>query len=219
MLNLPNQAFIDKFLPKKSFEEKVVNGKKVFKDISKITLKYKLAPNTINIEASENIKEILIFELILNEKNIPKDAIKKIDELVVFPKLYVFKYKDDFCYGIFYKEEKKYFFSNWSETKEFNFNNTNLEKVYENAMIVHAAISGSTNSLLHIPAIAREFGIEIDADTFDKKIEAFACFKSQVREFPNPRSVKSLEALAMVRAVSVGLCKCEAFGVVRIIAS
>ena len=78
MLNLPNQAFIDKFLPKKSFEEKVVNGKKVFKDISKITLKYKLAPNTINIEASENIKEILIFELILNEKNIPKDAIKKI---------------------------------------------------------------------------------------------------------------------------------------------
>ena len=69
MLNLPNQAFIDKFLPKKSFEEKVVNGKKVFKDISKITLKYKLAPNTINIEASENIKEILIFELILNEKN------------------------------------------------------------------------------------------------------------------------------------------------------
>ena len=126
MLNLPNQAFIDKFLPKKSFEEKVVNGKKVFKDISKITLKYKLAPNTINIEASENIKEILIFELILNEKNIPKDAIKTIDELIVFPKLYVFKYKDDFCYGIFYKEEKKYFFSNWSETKEFNFNNSTL---------------------------------------------------------------------------------------------
>ena len=102
MLNLPNQAFIDKFLPKKSFEEKVVNGKKVFKDISKITLKYKLAPNTINIEASENIKEILIFELILNEKNIPKDAIKTIDELIVFPKLYVFKYKDEFCYGIFH---------------------------------------------------------------------------------------------------------------------
>ena len=68
MLNLPNQAFIDKFLPKKSFEEKVVNGKKVFKDISKITLKYKLSPNTINIEKTQNIAEILIFEIILNEK-------------------------------------------------------------------------------------------------------------------------------------------------------
>ncbi len=132
MLNLPNQAFIDKFLPKKTFEEKVINGKKVFKDISKITLKYKLSPNTINIEKTQNIAEILIFEIILNEKNIPKNAIKTIDELVVFPKLYVFKYKDDFSYGIFYKEEKKYFFSDWNETKDFNFNHTNLGKVYEN---------------------------------------------------------------------------------------
>ncbi|MDO5292977.1 MAG: dihydroxy-acid dehydratase [bacterium] len=42
------------------------------------------------------------------------------------------------------------------------------KKSFENAIMVHAAISGSTNSLLHIPAIAREFGIEIDADTFDR---------------------------------------------------
>ena len=34
--------------------------------------------------------------------------------------------------------------------------------------MVHAAISGSTNSLLHIPAIAHELGLEIDADTFDR---------------------------------------------------
>lgn len=39
---------------------------------------------------------------------------------------------------------------------------------FENAIMVHAAISGSTNSLLHIPAIAHEFGIEITGDTFDR---------------------------------------------------
>lgn len=39
---------------------------------------------------------------------------------------------------------------------------------FENAIMVHAAISGSSNSLLHIPAIAHEFGLEIDADTFDR---------------------------------------------------
>jgi len=38
----------------------------------------------------------------------------------------------------------------------------------ENAIMVHAAISGSTNTLLHLPAIAHEFGIEIDGDTFDR---------------------------------------------------
>ncbi len=41
-------------------------------------------------------------------------------------------------------------------------------KSFENAILVHAAISGSTNSLLHIPAIAHELGIEIDGDTFDR---------------------------------------------------
>ena len=39
---------------------------------------------------------------------------------------------------------------------------------FENAVMVHAAISGSTNATMHLPAIAHEFGIEIDADTFDR---------------------------------------------------
>lgn len=39
---------------------------------------------------------------------------------------------------------------------------------FENLIMVHGAISGSTNSLLHIPAIAREFGVEISADDFDR---------------------------------------------------
>ncbi len=41
-------------------------------------------------------------------------------------------------------------------------------KSFENAVMVHAAISGSSNSLLHIPAIAHEFGYEMDADLFDR---------------------------------------------------
>ncbi|WWR16567.1 dihydroxy-acid dehydratase [Lachnospiraceae bacterium JLR.KK008] len=41
-------------------------------------------------------------------------------------------------------------------------------KSFENAILVHAAVSGSTNCLLHIPAIAHELGIEITGDTFDR---------------------------------------------------
>lgn len=40
-------------------------------------------------------------------------------------------------------------------------------KSFENAILVHAAISGSSNSLLHLPAIAHEFGLYIDEKTFD----------------------------------------------------
>ena len=38
----------------------------------------------------------------------------------------------------------------------------------ENAILVHAAISGSTNALLHLPAIAHELGVVIDGGTFDR---------------------------------------------------
>ena len=39
---------------------------------------------------------------------------------------------------------------------------------FENAILVHAAISGSTNCLLHIPALAHEYGLDVTGDTFDK---------------------------------------------------
>lgn len=42
------------------------------------------------------------------------------------------------------------------------------QKSLENAIMVHAAISGSTNALLHLPAIAHEFGLELDGACFDR---------------------------------------------------
>ncbi len=41
-------------------------------------------------------------------------------------------------------------------------------KAFENAITVHAAIAGSTNSLLHLPAIAYELGIELSPELFDQ---------------------------------------------------
>ncbi len=42
------------------------------------------------------------------------------------------------------------------------------KKNFLNAMMVHSAIGGSTNGLLHLPAIAREIGIEIAPQDFDQ---------------------------------------------------
>lgn len=39
---------------------------------------------------------------------------------------------------------------------------------FENAVMVHAAISGSSNALLHLPAVAHEFGLTLDADDIDR---------------------------------------------------
>jgi dihydroxy-acid dehydratase len=42
------------------------------------------------------------------------------------------------------------------------------KNAFENAIRVDMAMGGSTNTVLHIPAIAREAGIDIDVDLFDK---------------------------------------------------
>lgn len=41
-------------------------------------------------------------------------------------------------------------------------------EAFENAIVLHAAIGGSTNALLHLPAIAQEIDVEITIDDFDR---------------------------------------------------
>src|SRR5215813_15604153 len=41
-------------------------------------------------------------------------------------------------------------------------------EAFENAIVLHAAVGGSTNALLHIPPIAREAGVEVTIDDFDR---------------------------------------------------
>jgi dihydroxy-acid dehydratase len=41
-------------------------------------------------------------------------------------------------------------------------------EAFENAIVIHAAVGGSTNALLHLPAIAQEAGVEVTIDDFDR---------------------------------------------------
>ena len=41
-------------------------------------------------------------------------------------------------------------------------------QAFRNAIIVHSAIGGSTNGLIHLPAIAKELGMELDPELFNE---------------------------------------------------
>ncbi len=56
----------------------------------------------------------------------------------------------------------------WLALKGLKPSDIVTKESFENAVMVHAAISGSTNSLLHLPAIAHEFGITLEAEDFDR---------------------------------------------------
>lgn len=55
------------------------------------------------------------------------------------------------------------------------------------------------------------------SDEFSFKLQAMKCFKSQIREFPNPRSLKAIESLAQLRGSTVGFEYAEAFMTIRVI--
>lgn len=58
--------------------------------------------------------------------------------------------------------------------------------------------------------------INIDKEFVYKK-EAMNCYKSQLREYPSSRSLKTIEALATLRGSTVGFRYAEAFMAIRII--
>ncbi len=49
----------------------------------------------------------------------------------------------------------------------------------------------------------------------DIKLQALACYKSQIPEFPGPRSVEAVEALAKFRGTQYGFAYGEGFQIIR----
>jgi LmbE family N-acetylglucosaminyl deacetylase len=49
----------------------------------------------------------------------------------------------------------------------------------------------------------------------EKKLEAFKCFSTQIKEFPHPRSLKTIEILSNYRGATVGVREAEAFMLIR----
>jgi hypothetical protein len=145
--NLPKQAYVNKFIPKNKFFTKInVNSKlkQEFSDsINRITWTHKIAESTVNINKTDKVEEIEIFELELKIKLIPKNVLKVIDKTIPYPILYVFKYENHIAYGITLKEDssQRYYFSEWDENKQFTFSGIDLERVYQGIITTFIGIS------------------------------------------------------------------------------
>ena len=55
------------------------------------------------------------------------------------------------------------------------------------------------------------------SDHISKKLNALECYKSQISEFPGPRSIEAVEALAKFRGTQAGFGYGEGFHIVRMI--
>jgi LmbE family N-acetylglucosaminyl deacetylase len=64
------------------------------------------------------------------------------------------------------------------------------------------------------PNFTPNFCVDI-TDQIDAKLKAMSCFGSQLHEFPGPRSVEALKALALFRGSQAGYGYAEAFHAIR----
>ena len=133
MLELPSSCRVDKFIPKKTFYEKVNISntlKQEFIDkLEKITWKYKIDENTINISKTVDVEEIEVFELILKEKYDAKNLIRTITKEITYQILFILKYNNEFRYAIKFKED--IILKNWNEDIKINLLGYNLKNIYE----------------------------------------------------------------------------------------
>jgi hypothetical protein len=191
--NLPKSAFVDKFFPKSKFYENTNVSSKIkgefINNIAKIKSLYALTEKTINIPGTENIQAFHIFSVLLNSKDIPKNALKIIDKSISnnIAILYTFEFENNFAYGITIKEnaEQRYFFSDWNEELNFDFTGNTIEHIYQKIvkLFIYNKIGLVTKNQNFEDLIASEKQLAIlekEIISLQKKIQTEKQFNKQV---------------------------------------
>ena len=101
--------------------------------------------------------------------------------------------------------------------------NKDHQKVFESTLVVTRPQSSSVKQVFSYETdgitISR-FSPNVFEDIskeFEYKIKSFRMYKSEIRAFPHPRSLKAIENLAIRRGVESGTTKAEAFELIRFI--
>ena len=89
LFDYPTKARVANKLPKnKLYENASVNTKlkdKFVNQIEKIVWQYKLAPDTLNLDATDKVPEIQIFDVFLKTKEVDQVLLEVIDKAIPLP--------------------------------------------------------------------------------------------------------------------------------------
>ena len=108
-------------------------------NVTKVTLSNVLSPDRTNMESSDNVKEIYVFDIELNSNKVPEKFIEALNKSINFQTLLTLRYNDKVKYIIAVKiidDEKikilKTFESDWQEeTLDDMPSSVKLENIYK----------------------------------------------------------------------------------------
>lgn len=137
----------DKTIVNKDFKMssllKTIKADKMIKSdtqvVSKVVLTNALSPDSTNLEASENVKEIYIMDIELNSKSVPEKFIESLNKYINFQILFRLRYGSEIKYitslKVFTEDKTKVlktYESDWQEENKEEFPTTSkLENVFK----------------------------------------------------------------------------------------
>lgn len=137
MFDLPSSTKVDRIIPKTKFYERTHISTAIRDEftgiIGRITWLHKLAPSTLNIEATDRVEELQIFLVELKTRDIPSKALSVIDKSIPYPILFVLRHENDTCYIIQHKLDsaRRYYKTEWNQLPQISFTGMNLETIYQ----------------------------------------------------------------------------------------
>ncbi|MDQ7060915.1 MAG: DUF4391 domain-containing protein [Sulfurimonas sp.] len=122
---------------------------KFVKQIDKIVWTHKLASETMNLESSESVPEIQVFDIKLKVKDLSEELLKAIDKVIPFPIIFQLYYEDKIKIKAAYKrpsdaDKNKWVVESYFETEWLDVDSPkeslpvalNLTKLYEQMLQV-----------------------------------------------------------------------------------
>ncbi|GHF12480.1 hypothetical protein GCM10017044_03040 [Kordiimonas sediminis] len=132
--NYPDSAKYGRMVPKSKIYEHAkasIRLKDLFiEQVDKITWAYKLAPETININATRSVPEIQVFEIRLKSNALHKDILTAIDKAIPFPLIFELVHGDRRKMVATYKRQNEADKSKWviSDHLESAWHKTPVER-------------------------------------------------------------------------------------------
>lgn len=117
LFDYPKQSYFGRVLPKNKVYQHGGLSRKMqamfVEQIKQITWAYKLAPETVNLSATDEVKEIQVFRLRLHTRNISENVLAAIDKAVPFPIIFELLHHDNIRIMAAYKRPSDSDSSKW----------------------------------------------------------------------------------------------------------
>jgi len=209
LFDYPTKARFGRKIPKsKLYENASVNTKlkdKFINQIDKIIWQYKLAPNTLNLDATDKVPEIQIFNIFLKTKEVDQALLEVIDKAINYPIIFQIHKGNKVKIKAAYKRPSEsannrwviesYFESEWLDkdtTKQPMPQALDLGKLYEqilkSLMPVEVASSKTTQTLDEQVGIINQINsLQKELDTLNSKYKKE---KQRNRQFEINKQIK-----------------------------